>query len=113
MLTAGRAVVWKNIRSESDAISVSVYFVSKKKDNKGRKYINTKKLFQSTTGRLGCEGTVSNVPSKSLLNVRRVKGRVSSAGYSNLGTRGKDFQKLMCSKKKRSLNFLSQNEGVL
>ena len=33
----------------------------------------------------------TNVPSKSLLNVRGMKGRVSSGGYSNLGARGKDF----------------------
>ena len=41
-----------------------------------------------------------NVPSKSLLSVRGMKGRVSSGGYSNLGARGKGFQKLMFSKKK-------------
>ena len=54
----------------------------------------------------------TNVPSKSLLSVRGMKGRVSSGGYSNSGTRGKDFQKLMFSKKKGvlilSLSFLSQ-----
>ena len=32
--------------------------------------------------------------------MRGMKGRVSSGGYSNLVTRGKDFQKLMFSKKK-------------
>ena len=40
-----------------------------------------------------------NVPSKSLLNVRGMKGRVSNGRDSNLGTRGKDFQKLIFSKK--------------
>ena len=44
---------------------------------------------------------ISNVPSKSLLSVRGMKGRVSSGGYLNLGTRGKDFQKLMFSKKEK------------
>ena len=44
---------------------------------------------------------MSNVPSKSLLSVRGMKGRVSNGGYSNLGTRGKDFQKLMFSKKEK------------
>ena len=38
---------------------------------------------------------------KSLLSVRGMKGRVSSGGYSNLGTRVKDFQKLMSSKKEK------------
>ena len=44
---------------------------------------------------------LSNVPSKSLLSVRGMKAHVSSGGYSNLGTRGKDFQKLMFSKKEK------------
>ena len=42
---------------------------------------------------------------------------VSSGGYSNLGARGKNFQKLMLSEKKRGLIwaciFFSQNQGVL
>ena len=44
---------------------------------------------------------VTNVPSKSLLSARGMKGRVSSGRYSNLETRGKDFQKLMFSKKEK------------
>ena len=50
----------------------------------------------------------TNVPSKSLLNVRGMKGRVSSGGYSNLGTRGKEILvfspkiKVFSKKKKRS-----------
>ena len=47
---------------------------------------------------LAMSSLINNVPSKSLLSV---KGRVSSGGYSNLGTRGKDFQKLMFSKKEK------------
>ena len=46
-----------------------------------------------------------NVPSNSLLSVRGMKGRVSSGGYSNLGTRGKDCQKLMFSKKEKEFCF--------
>ena len=60
-------------------------------------------------------GTTNNIPSMSLLSVRGMKGRVSSGGYSNLETRGKDIQKLMFSKKGvliLSLSFLSQNQGV-
>ena len=48
-------------------------------------------------------GLVTNVPSKSLLNVCGLKGRVSSGGSSNFGTRGKNFQKLMFSKKEKKL----------
>ena len=36
---------------------------------------------------------------KSLLSVCRIKGPVSSGGYSNSGSQGKEFQKLMFSKK--------------
>ena len=39
------------------------------------------------------EGLLTNVPSKSFLSVRGMKGRVRNGGYSNLGTRGKDFRK--------------------
>ena len=45
--------------------------------------------------------SATNVPSKSLLSVRGMKGRVSTGGYSNLGTRGMDFQKLMFRKKEK------------
>ena len=50
----------------------------------------------------------SNVPSKSLLSVRGMKGRVSSGGYLNLGTQGKEVLvfspkiKVFSKKKKRS-----------
>ena len=46
-----------------------------------------------------------NVPSKSLLSVRGMKGRVSSGGYSNLGTRDKDFQKPMFKNIKKEKEF--------
>ena len=60
----------------------------------------------------------ANVPSKSLLSVRGMKGRVSSGGYSNLGARDKNFQKSMFSKKRKrvlisSFTFFSKNHGVL
>ena len=53
---------------------------------------------------------ITNVPSKSLISVRGMKGRVSNGGYSNLGTRSKDFisdlpilfPKSRCLLKKRS-----------
>ena len=42
---------------------------------------------------------------------------ICSDGYSNLGARGKDFQKLISSKKKRALilafTFFSKTHGVL
>ena len=34
-----------------------------------------------------------------------MKGRVSSGGYSNLGPRGKDFQKLTFSKKEKGFDL--------
>ena len=42
-----------------------------------------------------------DVSFKSLLSVHGMKGRVSSGGYSNLGTQAKDSQKLMFSIKEK------------
>ena len=57
-----------------------------------------------------------NVPSKSFLSLRGMKGLVSSGEYSNLAAREKDFQELMNRKKRvliSSYTFSSQNKGVL
>ena len=61
----------------------------------------TKFIVFLVTNRWHTMDLTGNVSSMSLLSVHGMKVRVSSGGYSNLGTQGKDLPKSMLSKKEK------------
>ena len=116
----------KKVRSSSS----SIYFLSRPKLAINQRNENT--LTKKKSDEVKRKTIISSLMatrSPSLLHLKkkesyrlarqreRRKKCTASGGYSNLGARGKNFQKLMLSEKKTGLIwaciFFSQNQGVL